>query len=126
MWLMTKLGFFSVVCARPGYGAASDAGIDPDRVMIRARMRGHLLALRERFAPELEKYSIQETPRADYRWRLICPKSVWAARLRELALYTGYDNFKDACGATHGEDSPYVHALHTTWSTMLRLQADNE
>ncbi len=49
VWLFTKYGFYSVVCARQGDGSHSQP-VDPDRIMVRARVRRHLEALKDRFA----------------------------------------------------------------------------
>ena len=48
MWIFTKHGFFSVVCARQGDGRHGRV-VDPDRIMVRARVLGHLQALKNRF-----------------------------------------------------------------------------
>lgn len=37
MWMFTKYGFYSVVCARES--SKPNAPVDPTRVMIRARKR---------------------------------------------------------------------------------------
>jgi len=39
MWLFTKHGFFSAVCARQGNGEHGQP-VDPGRIMVRARGRG--------------------------------------------------------------------------------------
>ena len=49
MWLFTKHGFYSAVCARQGDGSHGQP-VDPDRIMVRARVRDHLEALKERFS----------------------------------------------------------------------------
>lgn len=120
MWLMTTLGFFSVVCARQGSGAWENP-VDKTHVMIRARDRRHLEALKSRFPSELGRLEIAETPSTDYHWRMFCLKEVWAACIADLTRDTDYDNFKDACAKTHGQTSPYLHALHDTWSTFHRM-----
>jgi hypothetical protein len=51
MWIFTRYGFFSAVCAREGDGAHGRP-IDPDRIMVRARLRDHLERLIAAF-PEL-------------------------------------------------------------------------
>jgi len=52
MWIFTKYGFFSIACAnKPGSG-----DIDPNVVMVRSRLKGHLVNLRERFR-ETDIYS---------------------------------------------------------------------
>jgi hypothetical protein len=52
MWIFTKHGFFSAVCARQGDGKHGQS-VDPDRILVRARVRGHLDALKKRFPERL-------------------------------------------------------------------------
>ena len=47
MWLFTKYGFFSAVCARQGSGHHGQP-VDLNRIMVRARLRTHLEALKDR------------------------------------------------------------------------------
>lgn len=51
MWLFTKYGFYSAVCARQGDGKLGQP-VDPNRIMVRARVRRHLETLKEGF-PDL-------------------------------------------------------------------------
>ena len=44
MWLFTKYGCYSVVCARQGDGRHGQPA-DESRVMVRGRVRSHLEAL---------------------------------------------------------------------------------
>ena len=124
MWVFATHGVYSVVCARRGAGGW-DQPVDPDRVMIRARVRGHLDGLIDRF-PVLAGGGIIETPAADYRWRVIVSKADWADALRELALDTDYDNFKNAAKAELGEQGHrYYAVLAEVWAAGHRLQHDS-
>ena len=49
MWIFSKHGFFSAVCARQGDGGHSQP-VDPVRLMVRARVRSHLEALKSQFS----------------------------------------------------------------------------
>ena len=69
MWIFTKHGFFSAVCARQGDGKHGQP-VDPDRIMVRARVRGHLEALKKRFPDLLGECEIQESAGTDYAFRL--------------------------------------------------------
>lgn len=121
MWFMTTLGFFSVVCARRGDGGPGQP-VDETRVMIRVRVKGHLDALRLRFPEQLGRVEILETTNSDYRWRLFCPKAVWATCVKALVEDVAYDNFKAECATAHGGGSPYLHALHDTWTTFAKMR----
>src|SRR5476649_1420039 len=78
MWIFTKHGFFSAVCARQGNGKHSQP-VDPDRIMVRARLRGHLDALKKRFPDLLGECEIQESAETDYAYRLFVQKLKWIA-----------------------------------------------
>jgi hypothetical protein len=68
MWIFTRYGFFSIACAnKPGSGS-----IDVDVVMVRSRLKEHLLNLQERFKDaSLAKLSIESSSHTDYRYRLV-------------------------------------------------------
>ena len=122
MWVFTRYGFFSAVCARQGDGGHAQP-VDPDRIMVRARVRAHLEALKERFPDLLGDRGILESPSADYAFRIFVPKPVWSEVVAALAEETEYDNFKSAVAKQQGDaDTAYVHALHQVWSVMHRLQ----
>ena len=61
MWVFTKYGFFSAVCARKGSGKYGQP-VDPDRIMIRARLRSHLDALLKRFPDLFGDSEIPKSP----------------------------------------------------------------
>ena len=122
MWIFTKHGFFSAVCARQGNGKHGQP-VDLDRIMVRARLRGHLEALKKRFPELLGEYEIQESAGTDYAFRLFVPKSAWTQVVAGLAEETEYDNFKSEVARHQGHGgAPYRHALHDVWSVMNRLQ----
>jgi hypothetical protein len=75
MWLFTKHGFFGAVCARHGSGKQGQP-IDLTRIMVRARVRGHLEALKKRFPERLGKSEIQEFAGTDYAFRIFVAKPV--------------------------------------------------
>jgi hypothetical protein len=122
MWIFTKHGFFSAVCARQGDGRHGQA-VDPDRIMVRARVRGHLEGLKKRFPGLLGACEIQESVGTDYAYRLFVGKSLWVHVLAGLAEETDYDNFKSEVARHQGRDgAPYEHSLHEVWAVMHRLQ----
>lgn len=122
MWLFTKHGFFSAVCARKGDGSHSQP-VDPDRIMVRARVRQHLEALVERFPDLLGECECQESAGTDYAFRLFVQKSTWTQVLAGLAEETDYDNFKSEVARHQGRvGAAYEHSLHEVWSVMNRLQ----
>jgi hypothetical protein len=122
VWLFTKHGFFSVVCARLGDGKQGRP-IDTARLMVRARVREHLEALKKRWPDHLGLCDIRTSAATDYAFRMFVDKQTWARVLAELALETDYDNFKSEVARHQGDAGlPYEHALHDVWSVMYRLQ----
>lgn len=122
MWIFTKHGFFSAVCARQGNGSRSQP-VDPNRIMVRARRRSHLEALRERFDGLLSDCEIQESTGTDYAFRLFVPKAAWTEVMAGLAAETDYDNFKSEVARHQGRaGADYEQSLHKVWSVMHRLQ----
>jgi hypothetical protein len=118
MWVFSVLGFYSIACAnRPGTNE-----IDPNTVMVRARVKKHLQNLQDRF-PALAGSDILALPGRDYGYRLIVPKAVWADVLKALAEEQKWSNFKNEAAA-HGADTgnAYVDALHDIWGVMYKLQ----
>ena len=122
MWIFTKHGFFSAVCARQGSGERGQP-VDPDRVMVRARVRAHLEALKNRFPDLLGRCEVQEFAGTDYAFRIFVAKSAWSQALAGLAEEIDYDNFKSEV-ARHqgGAGAAYGRSLHDVWSVMHKLQ----
>lgn len=122
MWIFTKYGFFSAVCARQGNGSHG-LPVDPNRIMIRARVRTHLDALKKRFPELLGPCEIHDTAGSDYAVRIFVAKSVWSQVLASLAEETDYGNFKSEVGRHQGQaGAAYLHSLHEVWSVMRKLQ----
>jgi hypothetical protein len=122
MWVFTKHGFYSAVCARQGDGKHGQP-VDPDRIMVRARVREHLEALKARFPDLLGRCEIREFAGTDYAFRLFIDKSVWSQVLAVLADETDYDNFKSEVARHQGRaGAAYEHSLHEVWSVMYGLQ----
>jgi hypothetical protein len=107
MWIFTTLGFFSTV-AHPEHA---------DAVIVRARVRADIEALRAHVLPDLE---ITETRHRDYRFRATVSRDEWAHAVEQLALEIDYPNFKVAVAARQGTDR--AHAYGRVWSVMWELQ----
>ena len=122
MWTFTRYGFFSIACANK----AGTGDIDPNVVMVRARLKEHLLNLQERFKDaNIAKLTIESSSHTDYRYRLVMPKTEWVAALSEMATEQTWRNFKNEASLferSHNLSRRYVDALHNIWSVMHRLQ----
>lgn len=122
MWLFTKYGFFSIVCARQGDGGYRQP-VDRERLMVRARVRSHLIAIQKRFAELIGNCEIKTFPNSDYAFRIFVEKSTWSQVLTGLNEELNYDNFKSEVVRYQGkEGGDYEDSLHDVWSIMNRLQ----
>lgn len=120
MWLFTRLGFYSAVCGKTDKGA-----IDPDTMMIRARLRVHLERLVKAFPALLGDCEIHKSESRDYRFRMIVPKLVWVELATALADEVDYGNFKDQCHREWDKTptgSSYTNSLHRVWGVMYDVQ----
>lgn len=122
MWLFTRFCFYSAVCARQGDGNHGQP-VDPTRIMVRARLRPHLDALKDRFPDLLGGCEIKEFVGTDYAYRIFVDKPVWMQVVTGLTEDLDYDNFKSEVARFQGHDGAhYEHSLHEVWSVMYRLQ----
>ncbi|MCL4219861.1 MAG: hypothetical protein KJZ65_00690 [Phycisphaerales bacterium] len=122
MWIFTRYGFFSAVCARQGSGQRSQP-VDTDRIMVRARDRRHLENLIARFPDLLAGAEVKAFVGSDYPYRIFIAKSAWVAVLGTLGEELDYDNFKsEAARHRASTGAAYVHALHDVWDVMRSLE----
>ena len=121
MWIFSIYGMYSIACAR-----RPDGSLDPETVMVRARRADHLRNLQKRF-PAVAGADVVTLPNRDYRYRLIVPKSNWAAVLVEMVSEQKWSNFKDQVAKHQGHaGAVYTRALHDVWETMYHLQESEE
>jgi hypothetical protein len=104
MWVFTKDGFFSVV----------ENQDDGDCLMVRGRIKEDMQRLGSKFKVEL-----RATPKADYAYRFVVPRTVWAGYIWNATMELDYDNFKAAVHGEHDRDDAYMKC----WMAMSRLQA---
>lgn len=107
MWILTTFGFFSVV---------SDSD-DPERLLVRARVRADLEALRDQYLDGLE---IVEGAGTDYRYRAYMSRADFERVAARLAADIDYSNFKNAVAKRQG--SKRAHIYGEVWSTLYELQ----
>lgn len=109
MWLITPIGFFSVV--------QKPTDIKKQTLTVRARVREDLEALKT-FLPELGR--IQTSTANDYRYRAVAPKAAVAKAMASLIEQLDYSNFKNEVAAVQGQAR--ASAYHDVWSVLHRLQ----
>ncbi|MBX3609188.1 MAG: hypothetical protein KF871_04775 [Hydrogenophaga sp.] len=110
MWLVTPVGFFSVV--------QKPTDIKNKTLTVRARVRSDLETLRLQFLPELG--SIRESRINDYRFRAIAPQAAVAAAMARLVEHIDYANFKNEVTKRQGAERS--HLYHEVWDVLYRLQ----
>ncbi len=109
MWLMTPLGFVSVV-EKPG---------DP-HLTVRARVRADLDRLRAEVCPTL-------TPTiagagTDYPYRATCSHEAWATAVADMARSIDYSNFKSTVSQRQGHARARVYGR--VWQQLLELERE--
>ena len=112
MWLITPVGFFSVV------QKASD--IAADTLTVRARVRGDLDALREQYLPGLGE--VQESKTNDYRLRAVAPRAEVAAAMASMVDQLQYSNFKSQVAKV--KKKTRAHVYHDVWDVLHFLQTE--
>lgn len=110
MWLLTAQGFYSAVAHRD----------EPDTIIVRARTRADIEALRAQI-PGLEPI---ENLTADYRWRAFVTREQWRGAVASLAEKIDYDNFKNAVRDRQGRER--AHTYHEVWRELMSLQQEEE
>ena len=112
MWLITPIGFFSVV-QKP---ADKKTGV----LTIRARVRGDLDKLREKYLPSLGP--IEDSVGTDYRYRANAPQAETSTAVARMIADIDYSNFKNEVAKSQGHNRSDVY--HDVWTVLNRLQTD--
>ena len=121
MWIITRYGFFSIVSPRIK-SPTGERRPDPDQIMVRARSLAQLDALCARFPELLREGLIKESKRADYPWRLTCPKAVWVNCMAAISEEINYRTFEEVCLRRFGAQSSFLRAMKKTWRAFFRMQ----
>lgn len=106
MWLMTPVGFVSVVAHRT----------KPRHLLIRCRCKEDLLNLR----PYVGRFDLQYDEYADYPWRAVVRRKAWERALTKLARDIDYPNFKNEVAKRQGYERSALYSR--VWTVLLELQ----
>ena len=112
MWIMTKVGFFSVV------QKAED--VEENALTIRARVRADLVALKREYLPEMGP--ITEDLQADYRFRTRAWKTDWVSAMGKIAQGVDYENFKDEVKRLQGPTRAGLYGK--VWQVLFDLKTE--
>ena len=104
MWMITKVGLFSIVAHRA----------DSEIMIVRARDRKHLEQLSS--LNPTGQLEILDSPDADYPCRVIMDKARWGVIAEWLVYEIDYTNFKDACANCLDLSDNYIAFLHHVWA----------
>jgi hypothetical protein len=112
MWLVTTIGFFSVV-QKPW-------DRDADTLTVRARALGDLEGFKRSCCTALGE--IVEDGDADYRFRAQGPRAAVVAAVGGLAEGIDYQNFKSAVAKRQGPERAHVYGA--VWEDLLAIQRE--
>ncbi len=112
MWLVTPIGFFSIV-QKPGDKKNGT-------LTVRSRVRSDLAALKQHYLPGLG--TIQESHDTDYRFRAVAPRSEVSAAMARMVDGLDYSNFKSEVAKTQGHKRASLY--HKVWDVLYHLQTD--
>lgn len=112
MWLITPIGFFSVVQKAEDKQRAT--------LTVRSRVKGDLIALKQHYLPGLGP--IQESHDSDYRFRSVAPHGEVSAAMSRLVEDLDYSNFKSEVAKTQGHKRASLY--HQVWDVLHQLQTD--
>ena len=114
MWILTNVGFFSIV--------ETSNDIDQKCVTIRARAKSDLEALKLLHLPDMGH--ISETDHSDYRYRARAFKRDLAKAMNSLVDGISYPNFKDEIYEVQGRHRAALY--ERIWRTLYQLQFEPE
>lgn len=106
MWVFTPYGFVSAVADRDD--------VDGERLLVRARSKGHLVSL----FPECEPFSV---PGSDYTWRAWINRWEFSDVMDTLVQTISYTNFKNEI-----REDEYHDACLDVWGAMYRYQQNQD
>jgi hypothetical protein len=110
MWLVTPIGFFSIV---------QKPGDKQNRTLtVRSRVRSDLAALKQHYLPGLGP--IQESHDTDYRFRAVAPRSEVSAAMAHMVDGLDYSNFKSEVAKKQGHKRASLY--HKVWDVLYHLQ----
>lgn len=112
MWLITPIGFFSIVQKPEDKRRGT--------LTVRARVRGDLVALRQHYLPGLGP--VQESQDSDYRFRAVAPREDVSAAMSRFVESLDYSNFKSEVAKKQGHKRAGLY--HQVWDVLYQLQTD--
>ena len=110
MWLITSIGFFSIVQKPDDIGKGT--------LTVRARAKSDLETLRSIYLPNLGE--IVAHAGTDYCYRAKAPQLEMSAALSMLISNIDYDNFKNQVKKTQGNARANIY--HEVWHALYNIE----
>ena len=113
MWLYLKTGFYSIVHKPP---------CKEDELLVRVRSKVDIEKLQKQLKTKYQfDGEIIDSPQADYAYRMIVPREIFASFIANAAMELDYDNFKNTI---RGKDYQRHDAYMRCWEAMYEWQRD--
>lgn len=112
MWMVTPRGFFA---------ACRDRN-DPDKIIVRARLKKDMKRLRQLMV-SLEMAPLEAPwfdPKADYRYRMVLSRGDWVVLMMRLAEEVDYPTLKARIREVDGKKRYRV--MEDVWEALLGLE----
>jgi hypothetical protein len=109
MWLISSIGFFSIVEKSSDKGART--------LTVRARVQSDLESLREQYLPSLGP--ILKDVGTDYQFRATAPREDVSKAVSQLVLAIDYSNFKNEIARKQGRKRETLY--HRVWDVLAGL-----
>jgi len=108
MWVLTTNGFYSAV----------QHNEKPDILLVRARCKEDLIALKKKYMRNLGE--ITYISNADYPYRAEVSKNQFAEGMRRIIKDITYGNFKSEVARVQGSKRASIY--HSVWSVLQRIE----
>ncbi|MBP9014030.1 MAG: hypothetical protein KBG22_10515 [Smithella sp.] len=113
MWLYLKTGFYSIVHKPP---------CKQDELLVRARAKEDIARLQDLLKNRYQfEGQVIDSPKADYAYRMIVPREIFALVMLNAVIKLKYDNFKNT---VHVKDFQRHDAYMRCWEAMNKWQRD--
>jgi len=115
MWVYLKTGFYSVVHKPP---------CKEDELLVRVRCNDDINKLQKQLKENYQfDGEVIYSPKADYAYRMIVPRDIFASFISSATMELNYDNFKNT---VKGKDYQRHDAYMRCWESMYEWQRDLE
>jgi hypothetical protein len=98
------------------------APCNKDELLVRTRSKVDIDKLKQKLKAEYQfNGEVIETPKADYAYRMICTREIFASFIANAAMELDYDNFKNTIPRI---DYQRHEAYMKCWESMYEWQRD--